>query len=437
MSNGAVINQVVSSLDLNLIITDRNTLGYLAQFPDEETQIEKAIEALKVGVVAIQSASPTLDTTVVQSHFSEMETRMRESISEFQRSVKDDLKEYFEDNNGIVPRSIDGVFGSEGVLARTFQTFFDPEDGKLSRLMKSQVGPDSTFGKSLDPGNKQGVIAVLEARVQELIEAKLDEVLKEFSLDENGSAMCRLQTLLAESFEKINKSLGIKVATAEEAQKGHVKGIEFEKDLYPSFAEMGRQLGDDTDLVGGIVGVVSRCKKGDYVVTLGESSGAPGTNIVVEIKNQPLKIKEAIDELQEAKANREATVGIFVFARGCEPPEVGDFRRIGEDFYCTVDKNDLHDGKSLLFFESAYKIARALIVATTRKESAGELDIQKIEDHLDALAAWSDRIADMAKKARTIQNSGKLIEECANDLKDEMDRRVAEILVLLRVSAAE
>jgi hypothetical protein len=53
MTNGTIANEVVSSLDLNLVIKDRNILGYLAQFHDEETQIEKAIEALKVGVVAI------------------------------------------------------------------------------------------------------------------------------------------------------------------------------------------------------------------------------------------------------------------------------------------------------------------------------------------------------------------------------------------------
>lgn len=89
-----------------------------------------------------------------------------------------------------------------------------------------------------------------------------------------------------------------------------------------------------------------------------------------------------------------------------------------------------------MFLDSAYKIARALIVATERKESAGELDLQKIEAHLDALATWSDRIAEMAKKARTIQNSGKLIEECANDFKLELDDRIVAVLNMLRQCGA-
>ena len=167
--NHPSINKLLSNLDLTLVITDQNVLSYLSQFEDEEKKIEKAIEALKVGVVAIQSASPTLDTTVVQTQFAEMEMRMQGSIGEFQQNVKDDLKKYFEDNDGIVPRSIDGIFGDQGSLSRTFQSFFDPQSGRLSSLMQSHVGPDSTFGKSLDPENKQGVIALIEARVQELV----------------------------------------------------------------------------------------------------------------------------------------------------------------------------------------------------------------------------------------------------------------------------
>jgi hypothetical protein len=425
----------VSSLDLSLVIADQNIIAYLVQFEDEQTQADKALEALKVGVIAIQSASPTLDTRVVQTKFAEVEGRIREQMTEFQRKVAEDLCRYFEEHDGVVPRSIDGIFGDAGSLARTFQSFFDPTEGRLCRLMQAQIGPESIFGKAIDPQNKQGIIALVEARIQELVEAKLDEVLEQFSLDQDGSAMSRLKTMLSDFFGQLNRSLGIQAATSAEAERGHVKGLEFEQDLYEPFARLGGQLGDETELVRGNVGCISRCKKGDYVATLGETSGAPGQRVVIEVKNQPLRLKDTIDELQEAKKNREASCGIFVFASGCEPAEMSDFRRIGEDFYVTVDKEDLAAGKPLLFLESAYKIARALTVAAARKDQAGELDLQKIQDQVDALAAWSDRIADMATKAKTIQNSGKIIEQCAADLRQDLDTRVAAILAILRQPA--
>lgn len=319
--NNSRNSEVIAALDLNLVISDRNVLAYLAQFDDEDVQSEKAVEALKVGVIAILSASPTLDTQIVQAKFSEVETRMKEQMSEFQKKVTDDLCRYFEEQDGVVPRSIDGVFGDKGALTRTFQAFFDPNEGKLSRLMQAQIGPQSNFGKALDPQNKQGVVALIEARVQELVAAKLDEVLQQFSLDEDDSAMSRLHAMLSEFFGKLNQSLGIKAATAAEAEKGHVKGMVFEEGLYETFAELGRDLGDETEMVRGSVGAISRCKKGDFVATLGETSGAPGQKVVVEVKDQPLRLKDAIDEMQEAKKNRDATCGIFVFARGWSRPK--------------------------------------------------------------------------------------------------------------------
>ena len=426
-------NDIVSSLDLHLVINDRNVLGYLAQFVGEEIQCEKALEALNVGVIAIQSASPTLDTRVVQAKFAEVESRMKEQMDEFQRKAADELVRYFAERDGIVPRSIDEAFGERGSLARTFESFFDPNEGRLSRLMQVQLGPQSDFGKALDPQNKQGVISLIEARVQELVEAKLDEVLNQFSLDEDGSAMCRMKMMLSEFFGQLNQSLGIKAGAAVEAERGHVKGIDFEQDLYREFARLGNQLGDHTEFVRGTFGAHGR-KKGDFLATLGDMCGSPGVKIVVEAKNQAMRFKEAIDELQQAKENREAACGIFVFARGTEPAEVGDFRRIGEDFYCTVDKADLCAAKPLLCFESAYKVARALAIAAVKRDAAGELDVATIAQHIDALLTWTERVTDMATKATTIQRSGKMIADTAVDLNRDLDTRLSEVLRLLRAS---
>ena len=73
-----------------------------------------------------------------------------------------------------------------------------------------------------------------------------------------------------------------------------------------------------------------------------------------------------------------------------------------------------------------------MVVAAARKEDAEDVDLQFIEEQLDSLAAWSDRIADMATKARTIQKSGRTIEQCATDLKEEFDRRLDEIKKAIR-----
>src|SRR5439155_5757113 len=112
-------------------------------------------------------------------------------------------------------------------------------------------------------------------------------------------------------------------------------------------------------------------KTGDHVITLGETTGAPGVRIAVEAKDQKYKAKEAMDELQEAKKNRGAVSGIFVFTKGCEPLEFGDFKRIENDYYCTVDKDALAAGGALPFLWGACEVARAQAVAAARKEANG------------------------------------------------------------------
>lgn len=420
-----------ATMPLLLEVTDPNVIAYLSTFEDDQVRRDKANEALKVGVIAIRSASPTLDTTVVQSTFSDLELRMKDYLDEFMTAVRDDLANYFKDQDGVVPKSINGIFGEDGRLGRIFQGYFDPVTGRLGKLMQDQVGPRSVFGKALDPRNKEGILTQIEQRVQELVEAKLDEVVGEFSFDNEQSAICRLQKLLTDAFAQIHKSLGIKTATAVEIERGHVKGMDFEASLYESFADMGRTFGDETENVRGIPGAM-RKKTGDYVAVLGETTGAPGETVVVEVKNQAYKFKQAIDELQEAKKNRQAAIGIFVFAKGCEPREVGDFRRVGEDYFCTVDKAALDQHDPLLYFEAAYQVARTMAVASARQASSGAVDLQRIRDNTDALIESTARIGEVVTKARTVKSSGEAMEKLAEQLRRDFRTRLQDMLDALQ-----
>ncbi len=415
-----------SVMQLVLQIDDPVVVGYL-QVLEEPDRSAKALEALKVGVIAIQSASPTLDTQVVQAKFKEVEASLKEQVNEFKTEIAKKLEEYFREGNGQVPKS---------VLGRTFSSYFDPEAGKLARVIQSHVGPTSTFGRAVDPKNKEGLLSLIEKTVRELVEGKLSEVLAEFSLDDKDSAMSQLKAMLEGCLGEFKKALGHAEGKAEEAQRGHNKGFDFEADVYERIAQWGRQMDDETEMVRGVPSPSGK-KVGDYLIKLGEATGAPGRKIVVETKDQRYTLKKAMAELQEAKKNREATCGIFVFAKGCEPPEVGDFHRIGDDFFCTVDKEALAAGQALPFLWAAYAISRVMAVAAVRKEAGGQLDLERIHGHVDALLEWVPQLGDIMSKANTIQRSGDAIETTAKKIKEDMEKRLNEILELLRLAPAE
>ncbi len=429
-------------LHLDLAVADQTVVKYLIAF-DEPIRQDKAIEALRVGVIAIQSASPTLDTKVVEEKFREVESSIDTCIIDFERDIKAKLEEYFKTGSGSVPRSLEALFGSDGILTQSLNQYFAADTGKVTKLLQDQVGPSSPFAKSLDPNNKESVISRLQVTVKNHIEEEVNKIVDQFSLDKEESALSRLNALVTNQVHKIEESnnkffnelkeaLGIKAGKATEADKGTEKGREFETTLYDYVAQVGRSLGDSTDNVRSVVGFIERCKTGDYVITLSELSAAPGKKIVVEAKKmQGYKLKDAIAELNEAKDNREAVVGILAFAKGYEPPEVGDFLRVGSDFFITVDEQCLNNRSPLLYFDAAYKVLRSLIVTAARKEEKEELNIEQIRNELESIIALVARLSELSTKAKTISTNSKFIEDTVAELKSEIEPRLNQVLKLL------
>src|SRR5262245_22701542 len=207
---------------LTLEVRDPRVVDFLTPFEGPE-RIQKALEALRFGVIALQMASPTLDTQLVKDEFGEVENRLKDQCAELQKELGETLAQYFKEEDGVVHKSLNGLFGKHGSVPRILQAYFDPQEGRVMRLIENQIGPSSQFGKALDPNNKKGLIATIEDRVTRLVEDKLETVLREFSLDEDGSALSRFKAILSEGFADMRHGLGIKSAQAEEAERGHVK----------------------------------------------------------------------------------------------------------------------------------------------------------------------------------------------------------------------
>lgn len=422
-------------MHIELEIRDPIVITYLCSFEGEEERKEKALEALKVGVIAIQSASPVLDTRVVHEKFQQLVSDINSYIDDFKGVVSKQLEDYFKKDSGEVPRSLNSLFGSDGKIDSIFKQYFDLKEGKVAHLIQEQIGPSSHFARYLDPNNKESVISQLEEMVQKHLADKTNEIVGQFSLDKEDSAICRLKKMMDNFCKELRETLGIEKGKAIEAEKGTGKGREFETALYNQVAEWGRQLGDQTENVTGKAGFTPNCKKGDYVITLGDTSGAPGVRLVIEAKKGYYNLKGAVEELKEAKKNRDAICGIMLFAKGYEPSEIKDFRLIGSDFFATIDEEALYNGIPLLYAESAYKIARAIAINTIKREEVKEINLDKVQSDLEALRYSIKRISELVKKARKIQNESSSIENLADELKQEMNEQLEEIFSALKGSS--
>jgi hypothetical protein len=284
------------------------------------------------------------------------------------------------------------------------------------------------------------VLSKLEHLVQNHLQTKTTEIINQFSLDIDNSALSRLQRSLFEKvqeiqttntafFAELKQELGIKTGKSLEAERGTEKGREFETVLYDKVAEAARRMGDLSENVRSKVGVLKNRKVGDYIIKLGETSAAPGANIVIEVKmEENYKFSAAIDELKTAKENRTADYGIFIFAKGYEPAEVGDFLKLGNDFYVTVDKDLMDTDEPLLFFEAAYKILRVLMIASKRKADAEEIDLEAVKREIEQLLKLTSKLGEIKTKVTTIKNNSDIILSLNDELKLQFDTSLNNIL---------
>jgi hypothetical protein len=72
-------------------------------------------------------------------------------------------------------------------------------------------------------------------------------------------------------------------------------------------------------------------------------------------------------------------------------------------------------------------------VAAVRKEATGKLDLQRVRDHIDHLTGSVKVMGDLAAKAGTVRKNGENIENTLGKVKDDLHRRLKEMLDLLNV----
>ena len=93
-----------------------------------------------------------------------------------------------------------------------------------------------------------------------------------------------------------------------------------------------QRVGDIATRTGNTTGLIKHCKVGDVVVDLGPDSAAPGARAVAEAKEKAgYSLANALEELDQARKNRGASVGLFVFSKRTAPEGLQPIHRYGSD----------------------------------------------------------------------------------------------------------
>jgi len=423
-----------TEVQLDLTVTDRETVIELLMYEEAPAQEEFALSALKVGVLAIRQACGVVDAQSIQDECQNFVEVVGKTLTGHAESMSGQVEKllgkYFDPSSGEFHQRLDRLIRRDGELELLLGKHLNGDGSSLTNTLEKHIGPNSPLLQMLSPDQRKGILAALKESldlvlgeqsksivgqfslddkesalsrlVAEITEkngglrqdlaSDLETIRKEFSLDNDEGALSRLvnrveranRTILdefsadnelsalnkmAKLLESTNKNIdaslsldqeksplsrlrreiltvieGMSKANTEfqeqvrvsleslkvrrvEAARSTTHGLDFQQVVGAYVQQQAQRLGDLFEATEDTTGITGRCKVGDFVVTLGQESAAPDSRIVFEAKeDRSYNLKDALAEMQKARENRQAQVGVFVFSREAAPEGIEPLR---------------------------------------------------------------------------------------------------------------
>ena len=457
-----------------------------------------ALDAWTVGLRAVMNAHRHAEESRLQdvgrAMCADLEGACRSFVERQEKVVVQVLARYFDPKDGQVVGRLERLLSDEGDLARTMDKYLAPERGAVAVSLAREVGEGSPLFRLLDPAASEGLVQVLQTRIQATLEGQSNALLQSLDpLVEDGAISRFLRALRAElnsAAADREKQLEIALAALDANDEGslinrlvretQLASQQLMRAMNPEVADSplatlrsalatlllqhakahqealvaleARQLTHTQELrdmvsrleerrrldaksirggfsfqdavirfVTGSVqgapviveptatkdGLVSRCKVGDLVLELNAESAFAGARVVVEAKREAgVTVPRALKELETARANRSASVGIMVLARSHAQAGFSPLTRHGRDILVLWDEADESTDP---YLHAAILLALALASRLHKPEDQGDIaalsDIEhRVQAELERLGKMQDLAAKIEKHARELQD---------------------------------
>lgn len=495
------IGELPFRMQLELCVEDRDVIVELEKYAEGPEREEFALEALKIGVLALRRASAAMDGEFIQRETSRLLDTLREHMETNARSFHERLnhclKDYFDPADGRFSQRVQRLTSADGDLAKLLAAMFDGEDSRMAKTVQALVGQNSPIMKYLSPEQGQGLVAILKTSVESQLavhrerlfrefsldnadgslcrlvkeltakhgdlskdlQSKIDVLVKEFSLDEENSALNRLvrnvdraqrtitsefsldneqsalrrlkselTTILeahvktnAEFQEEVKIALGKLVTRREEQARSTRHGATFQNAVYEFLQREAERRGDIAEDTGSSTGLIKNCKIGDAVIQLGPDSAAAGARIVVEAKEEVrYTLRTACEEIEQARKNRDAQMGVFVFSK-TTAPVIEPLARYGAD---VVVVWDAEDPQTDCYLKAALEITRALCLRAQTAAERNKIDFGPIDRAILDLEKRAQNLDQVRKSAETIRSSSETILDRVRIDREALDKQV-------------
>lgn len=517
---------------LHLEVTDPEVVAALREHPDTTGRTTFALAALRVGVLALRTASGQVDAHAIREAGADLVARVRDLLTErataMTGTIASALAAYLDPKSGALQQRLERLLCEGGELDAILESQVGSEGSVLAQALAKHVGEQSPIFRMLSPTDANGLKSQLEAVIGKALEQQRAALSREFSLDVRDSALSRLvaevtsrhtelrndlkeqvatvvgefsldqpdsalsrlvgrveatQRAVADQFsadnddsalsrmtrvldrtsDQIGKNLTLDdPASALSRLKRELEGMlenlgrkntEFQAEVRETLAsldarkkteqrsalhgagfeerlgkllEAEAQSGDDiVQRTGNMVGNVQRCKVGDHVVELGAESVAAGARIVWEAKaNGGYDLKAALAELEVARKNREAQIGVFVFDRARAPEHLPPFSRYGKDLVVVWDAQD---PTTDLYVQAAWTVAKALVARKAEECGRTTHAVNEMDGAVRAIERQVEHLEELVKHATSIETNASKIVVRVTRMRKELEAQITTL----------
>ena len=274
---------------------------------------------------------------------------------------------------------------------------------------------------------------------------------REFSLDEEGSALARMRKQLLDEIERQRQAnekfqadfltrqgdmltqqgemlakIAEMTATREESERSTRRGVAFEDDVFEFVKRRGEGAGDVVERTGATTGLLRGRRVGDAVITLPPEHAAAGAKIVIEAKDDAsYSPGKALSELDEARRNRGAGVGLFVLsANSAASAGFQSFARRGDDVLIVWDAQD---PASDVVFDAGVSVAKAISVQSKAAEGESETDFEAVDKAIAEIIRETAKLDEISKSAETIESHAGRIMNHARIVRNGLNRQISAL----------
>jgi hypothetical protein len=308
------------------------------------------------------------------------------------------------------------------------QFSLDDENSALSRLVRNVRDAQKTITNEFSLDSDSSALS----RLKRMLEQTNGAIHGHLSLDDENSALARLKRELTGILDKqcetnskfqeeVKVTLQSMAARRAEADRSTRHGLDFEQALFQVLQTESQRCGDLATWTGNTTGSRKNCKIGDAVIELGPDSAAPGAKIVIEAKEKiSYQMVTARDELDVARKNRDAQVGLFVFSKKSAPTGIEPLTRYGCDIFVVWDSDDV---SSDLFVRTGLTLARALCVRAHQERETQAADFAAIDDAIIEIERRVKDFEELKSWTNTIQNNSEKILKKLETVRKAIERQ--------------